>query len=197
MPFAAAGMRTTSGCVSNSMKPDDASGRNCSGARATPSPATLASRARSIVSATSKTKKAWNAPSRIAGGADGARRSASSIHPEFAVEGLQRFWVADVLYADRMNAEKMTERVREALNDAFSRALRERNPSVEPEHVLAALLEQNQGVVPALLTRSGTDVPAFTRRALDARRGLAAPFRVGRRAAAVRRPREPRARAGG
>ncbi|MBD5606898.1 MAG: ATP-dependent chaperone ClpB [Candidatus Eremiobacteraeota bacterium] len=71
-----------------------------------------------------------------------------------------------------MNAEKMTERVREALNDAFSRALRERNPSVEPEHVLAALLEQNQGVVPALLTRSGIDVPGFTRRALDAAEAL-------------------------
>jgi ATP-dependent Clp protease ATP-binding subunit ClpB len=67
-----------------------------------------------------------------------------------------------------MNAEKMTERVREALNDAFSRALRERNPSVEPEHVLAALLEQDQGVVPALLGRMGIDVPNFTQRALAA-----------------------------
>jgi ATP-dependent Clp protease ATP-binding subunit ClpB len=67
-----------------------------------------------------------------------------------------------------MNAEKMTERVREALNDAFSRALRERNPSVEPEHILAALLEQDQGVVPALLTRMGIDVPNFTQRALAA-----------------------------
>ncbi len=62
----------------------------------------------------------------------------------------------------------MTERVREALNDAFSRALRERNPSVEPEHVLAALLEQDQGVVPALLGRMGIDVPNFTQRALAA-----------------------------
>jgi ATP-dependent Clp protease ATP-binding subunit ClpB len=67
-----------------------------------------------------------------------------------------------------MNAEKMTERVREALNDAFSRALRERNPSVEPEHILAALLEQEQGVAPALLSRAGIDVPSFTQRALAA-----------------------------
>jgi ATP-dependent Clp protease ATP-binding subunit ClpB len=67
-----------------------------------------------------------------------------------------------------MNAEKMTERVREALNDAFSRALRERNPGVEPEHVLAALLEQDQGVAPALLSRAGIDVPSFTQRALAA-----------------------------
>jgi ATP-dependent Clp protease ATP-binding subunit ClpB len=61
-----------------------------------------------------------------------------------------------------MNAEKMTERVREALNDAFGRALRERNPNVEVEHVLAALLEQDQGVVPALLAKAGVGLPAFT-----------------------------------
>jgi ATP-dependent Clp protease ATP-binding subunit ClpB len=60
-----------------------------------------------------------------------------------------------------MNAERMTERVREALNDAYSRALRERNTSVEPEHVLAALLDQNQGVVPALLVKAGVDLDAF------------------------------------
>jgi ATP-dependent Clp protease ATP-binding subunit ClpB len=61
-----------------------------------------------------------------------------------------------------MNAEKMTERVREALNDAFGKALRERNPNVEPEHVLAALLEQDGGVVPALLTKAGVNLPALT-----------------------------------
>ncbi len=61
-----------------------------------------------------------------------------------------------------MNVEKMTERVREALNDAFGRALRERNPHVEVEHVLAALLDQDQGVVPALLAKAGVNLPAFT-----------------------------------
>jgi ATP-dependent Clp protease ATP-binding subunit ClpB len=68
-----------------------------------------------------------------------------------------------------MNVDKMTERVREALNDAFSRALRERNSGVEVEHVLAALLDQDQGVVPALLTKAGanlTDVEAGLDRAL-------------------------------
>ena len=54
-----------------------------------------------------------------------------------------------------MNVDKMTERVREALNDAFARALRERNPNVDVEHVLAALLAQDEGVVPGLLTRAG------------------------------------------
>jgi ATP-dependent Clp protease ATP-binding subunit ClpB len=66
-----------------------------------------------------------------------------------------------------MNAERMTERVREALNDAYARALREKNTSVEPEHVLAALLEQDQGVVAALLTRAGVDVAAVARQVED------------------------------
>ncbi|MBD5654607.1 MAG: AAA family ATPase, partial [Candidatus Eremiobacteraeota bacterium] len=61
-----------------------------------------------------------------------------------------------------MNVDKMTERVREALNEAFGLALRERNPSVEPEHMLAALLEQDGGVVPALLGKAGVDVAGFT-----------------------------------
>ena len=60
-----------------------------------------------------------------------------------------------------MNVDKMTERVREALSDAFTRAIRERNPNVETEHALAALLEQQQGVVPALLSKAHTDVPKF------------------------------------
>ena len=67
-----------------------------------------------------------------------------------------------------MNVDKMTERVREALNDAFSRALRERNPNVEPEHVLAALLDQPQGIVPGLLAKAGVDVTAFGARVNDA-----------------------------
>ena len=62
-----------------------------------------------------------------------------------------------------MNAERMTERVREALNEAYARALRERNTSVEPEHVLAALLDQAQGIVPALLAKAGVDLDAFGR----------------------------------
>jgi ATP-dependent Clp protease ATP-binding subunit ClpB len=67
-----------------------------------------------------------------------------------------------------MNVDKMTERVREALNDAFGRALRERNPNVEAEHVLAALMEQDQGIVPALLAKTGVDLRAFTARLNDA-----------------------------
>ncbi len=67
-----------------------------------------------------------------------------------------------------MNVDKMTERVRDALSDAFSRALRERNPNVEPDHILAALLAQPQGVVPALLRKAGVDVPALEARVTEA-----------------------------
>ena len=63
-----------------------------------------------------------------------------------------------------MNAEKMTERVREALSDAFSRALRERNSNVETEHVLAALMAQDGGVIPALLAKAGIDAAIFSGR---------------------------------
>ncbi|HMD03378.1 MAG TPA: ATP-dependent chaperone ClpB, partial [Candidatus Baltobacteraceae bacterium] len=64
-----------------------------------------------------------------------------------------------------MNADKMTERVREGLNSAYERALRERNTNVEPEHMLSALLEQDQGIVPALVAKAGVDPGAFTAKA--------------------------------
>ena len=67
-----------------------------------------------------------------------------------------------------MNVDKMTERVREALSDAFGRALRERNPNVEPEHILAALLDQDGGVAPALLQKAGVDDAAFRAQVADA-----------------------------
>jgi ATP-dependent Clp protease ATP-binding subunit ClpB len=67
-----------------------------------------------------------------------------------------------------MNADKMTERTREALNEAFTLALRSRNPAVEPEHLLVALFDQNDGVVPAVIAKAGVDSAAFKRAANDA-----------------------------
>jgi len=60
-----------------------------------------------------------------------------------------------------MNAEKMTERVREALNGARAIAVRERNTYVETEHLLAAILERQDGIGPALLAKAGVDVKAL------------------------------------
>jgi ATP-dependent Clp protease ATP-binding subunit ClpB len=61
----------------------------------------------------------------------------------------------------------MTERVADALNGGYSRALSEHNTQTMPEHVLAALLDQERGVAPDILAAAGVDVKAFSR-ALDA-----------------------------
>jgi ATP-dependent Clp protease ATP-binding subunit ClpB len=67
-----------------------------------------------------------------------------------------------------MNVEKMTERVADALNSAYSRALSEHNTQTTPEHVLAALLEQERGIAPDIVTAAGADPAAVARRADEA-----------------------------
>ncbi|HTU69345.1 MAG TPA: ATP-dependent chaperone ClpB [Candidatus Baltobacteraceae bacterium] len=67
-----------------------------------------------------------------------------------------------------MNVDKMTERVADGLNEAYSRALREHNTQTMPEHVLAALLEQERGIAPDILTKAGADPKAFARRVDEA-----------------------------
>ncbi|MBV8148315.1 MAG: ATP-dependent chaperone ClpB [Candidatus Eremiobacteraeota bacterium] len=61
-----------------------------------------------------------------------------------------------------MNVEKMTERVADALNAAYSRALSERNTQTTPEHMLAALLEQERGIAPDILAKAGADPKVFS-----------------------------------
>ncbi len=51
--------------------------------------------------------------------------------------------------------EKMTMKAQEALQEAQEIAARHENQAVEPVHLLAALVEQKDGVVPPLLTRLG------------------------------------------
>ena len=67
-----------------------------------------------------------------------------------------------------MNVEKMTERVSEGLNAAYSRALHEHNTQTAPEHMLAALLEQERGIAPDILVAAGADPKAIERRATEA-----------------------------
>jgi ATP-dependent Clp protease ATP-binding subunit ClpB len=62
----------------------------------------------------------------------------------------------------------MTDRVQEALNAAYQRALSERNPQTANEHLLAALLDQKDGLASSLLGKAGVDVPAFTKRVDEA-----------------------------
>jgi ATP-dependent Clp protease ATP-binding subunit ClpB len=67
-----------------------------------------------------------------------------------------------------MNVEKMTERVSEALNAAYSRALAEHNTQTTPEHMLAAMLEQERGIAGDILSKAGANVPALTKRVEEA-----------------------------
>src|SRR5664280_2304106 len=53
---------------------------------------------------------------------------------------------------------KLTTRSQEAMAAAVRRATTDGHPQVEPAHLLAALLEQSDGVAPALLKAVGVDV---------------------------------------
>jgi ATP-dependent Clp protease ATP-binding subunit ClpB len=63
-----------------------------------------------------------------------------------------------------MNVERMTQRVQEALNTAYSRALSERNTQTTPEHLLAALLDQPEGIAAPILAKAGLDIATATRK---------------------------------
>jgi ATP-dependent Clp protease ATP-binding subunit ClpB len=63
-----------------------------------------------------------------------------------------------------MNAERMTQRVQEALSQAYQRALREHHTQVTAEHLLAALLEQENGLVPVLIRQAGADPRAVAQK---------------------------------
>ncbi len=56
-----------------------------------------------------------------------------------------------------MNVDRMTERVQDALNAAYTRALNERNTQTMPEHLLAAILEQERGIAPDIVKAAGTE----------------------------------------
>jgi ATP-dependent Clp protease ATP-binding subunit ClpB len=56
---------------------------------------------------------------------------------------------------------KLTTRTQEAMAAAVRRAATDGHPQVEPAHLLAALLEQADGVAPALITALGVDVAAL------------------------------------
>ncbi len=62
-----------------------------------------------------------------------------------------------------MNVDRLTERVSDALNAAYSRALAERNTQTTPEHLLAALIEQERGIAADILKKAGGDPAAIAR----------------------------------
>jgi ATP-dependent Clp protease ATP-binding subunit ClpB len=54
-----------------------------------------------------------------------------------------------------MNLDKVTQKSQEVINSAVQMAESLQNPAVEPEHLFMALIEQPEGIAPALLERSG------------------------------------------
>ena len=66
-----------------------------------------------------------------------------------------------------MNIEQMTQKTREALQAAQRIAVEYSNNAVEQEHLLAALAQQQDGLIPQMLQTLGVDVNAFAQAALQ------------------------------
>ena len=56
-----------------------------------------------------------------------------------------------------MNINKYTEKAREAVAAVVELAKQANNPQLEPEHLLVALIEQREGIVPNLLRKMNAD----------------------------------------
>src|SRR5690606_4086700 len=61
-----------------------------------------------------------------------------------------------------MRFDKLTTKFQQALADAQSAALANDNGFIEPQHLLAALLAQEDGGTASLLSRAGVAVPRLT-----------------------------------
>ena len=66
-----------------------------------------------------------------------------------------------------MDPSRLTQKSQEALHDAQTKALRFGHPEVDGEHLLLALVDQPDGIVPRLLTQAGADADRL-RAALEA-----------------------------
>ena len=64
-----------------------------------------------------------------------------------------------------MNAEKLTNRAREAVGSAHQLATQLSSPELYPEHLLCALLKGQDGVVHAVLRRAGRTPDALLEQA--------------------------------
>src|ERR1700738_115864 len=66
-----------------------------------------------------------------------------------------------------MDPSHLTQKSQEALHDAQTKALRFGHTEGDVEHLLLALLDQSEGIVPRLLSQAGAD-PDRLRKALEA-----------------------------
>ena len=55
-----------------------------------------------------------------------------------------------------MQIDRFTTKSQEAIQAASGLAAAKHHPEVQPEHLLAVLLEQNEGVIPPVLRKIGT-----------------------------------------
>ena len=62
-----------------------------------------------------------------------------------------------------MNPNKMTEKTQEAIQNAQNRALKLGHVEVDCEHLLAALLDQQGGLIPRLLEKIGVAIEPLAR----------------------------------
>ena len=82
---------------------------------------------------------------------------------------------------DRMDPNRLTLKSQEALHDAQTKALRYGHTEVDTAHLLLALLEQPEGLVPRLLARADVDTGALASCGRGRARTSAAGQRPGRR----------------
>src|SRR5258706_2815996 len=61
-----------------------------------------------------------------------------------------------------MQGDRFTIKTREAVQEAISLAAQRQNPQATPEHLLSALLTQEDGIVVPVLAKLGADVPSIT-----------------------------------
>ncbi|MDO4535911.1 MAG: ATP-dependent chaperone ClpB [Clostridium perfringens] len=62
-----------------------------------------------------------------------------------------------------MNADKMTLRVQQSLNDAYEIAVRFNNQQLDIIHLFSALINQEDGLIPNIFEKMGTDVKSLVR----------------------------------
>ena len=61
-----------------------------------------------------------------------------------------------------MNLNRFTQRSIDAISYAQQMAQSDQHPQVTPEHLLAALLKQEEGLIPQIIKKLGGDLPALT-----------------------------------
>ena len=62
-----------------------------------------------------------------------------------------------------MDLEKFTKKAIQSINDAQTLALERGNQQIEPEHMAYALLNDDDGLIPKLVTKCGCDSPQLLR----------------------------------